>query len=46
LGVAERLYRLSIEREKPDMEREQGYQERDLVRFEESLQRQGGILTF
>ncbi len=39
LGVAERLYRLSIEREKPDMEREQGYQERDLVRFEESLQR-------
>lgn len=39
LGVAQRLYRLSIERQKPDAQRELGYQERDLVRIEESMKR-------
>lgn len=39
LGVAERLYRLSIEKQKPDMDREPGYQERDIVRIEESMKR-------
>jgi hypothetical protein len=39
LGVAKQLYRLSLEREKADIEREPGYQERDLVRIEESLKR-------
>ena len=34
LGAATQLYRLSIERAKPDAEREQGYQERDLPTFE------------
>ena len=39
LGVAKRLYRLSIEREKPDMEREPGYQERDIERIAEGMKR-------
>lgn len=32
LGTAHHAYRLSIEREKPDMEREEGFQDRDLER--------------
>lgn len=39
LSAARKLYRLSVEGEKPDMEREPGYQERDLTRFRESMQR-------
>lgn len=39
LGVAERLYRLSIERQKPDMEREPGFQERDIERIAEGMKR-------
>ena len=38
-SVAGRLYRLAIEKEKPDTERESGYQERDMTRFKQSLQR-------
>ncbi|HEY0660416.1 MAG TPA: S46 family peptidase [Lysobacter sp.] len=34
IGAATQLYRLSIERAKPDAEREQGYQQRDLPQFE------------
>ncbi|MFC3550249.1 S46 family peptidase [Lysobacter cavernae] len=34
LGAATQLYRLSIERAKPDAQREQGYQQRDLPTFE------------
>jgi len=34
LGTAVSLYRLSLERAKPDAERESGYQERDLPRIE------------
>jgi hypothetical protein len=34
IGAAVQLYRLSIERAKPDADREQGYQERDLPAFE------------
>lgn len=37
LSAATRLYRLAIEQEKPDAEREPGYQERDLERFEQYL---------
>ncbi len=37
LGAARTLYRLSRERLKPDMERESGYQERDLGRIGQSL---------
>ena len=37
LGVATTLYRLAVEREKPDAEREAGYQERDLPNIEGSL---------
>ncbi|MCP3978093.1 MAG: S46 family peptidase [bacterium] len=39
LSTARRLYRLSRESGKPDAEREPGYQERDLKRFEERLTR-------
>lgn len=39
LGAAERLYRLSVEKEKPDAEREAGYQERDLSFIKQSLSR-------
>ncbi len=38
LGVAERLYRLSIERQKPDAERKPGYQERDMGFFKQGMQ--------
>ncbi len=37
VGVATQLYRLSIEREKPNTERESGYQERDLPAIEGGL---------
>jgi hypothetical protein len=39
LGAARTLYRLSREREKPDQEREPGYQDRDLTRIRERLTR-------
>ena len=39
LRAARRLYRLSRERQKPDGQREPGYQERDLVRIRERLKR-------
>lgn len=38
-GTAARLYRLALESEKPDAEREPGYQERDLTRFKQGLKR-------
>ncbi len=37
LGAAQRLYRLSVEKEKPNEERESGYQERDLTFIENSM---------
>jgi hypothetical protein len=37
IGAATELYRLSIERGKPDAQREQGYQQRDLPAFEGGL---------
>ncbi|MFD1215213.1 MULTISPECIES: S46 family peptidase [Microbulbifer] len=39
LSAAQRLYRLSLEKQKPNMEREPGYQERDMTRFTESMKR-------
>lgn len=39
LRAARRLYRLSRERQKPDEQREPGYQERDLARIRERLKR-------
>ncbi|NMP33143.1 S46 family peptidase [Thalassotalea sp. M1531] len=39
LSAAKRLYRLAIEKQKPDAERESGYQERDFDRIKQSLQR-------
>ena len=38
LSAAQRLYRLSKERQKPDDERKSGYQERDMDFFEQSMQ--------
>jgi hypothetical protein len=38
LGAARRLYRLAKEREKPDMEREPGYQDRDMTFFRQRMQ--------
>lgn len=38
LSAARRLYRLSKENQKPDAERESGYQERDMSFFKERLQ--------
>ena len=38
LSAARRLYRLSVENEKPDADREPGYQERDITRFTQSLE--------
>ena len=38
LSAAQRLYRLSKERELPNAEREPGYQERDMTFFRQSLQ--------
>ncbi len=37
--TASRLYRLAHEKQKPDMERERGYQERDMNRFTQGLKR-------
>jgi len=39
LGAARKLYRLAVEGEKPDAEREPGYQQRDLTRFTEGMRR-------
>ena len=39
LGAAQRLYRLSLERQKPDEAREPGFQERDMTFFAESMKR-------
>ncbi|MBT1443878.1 S46 family peptidase [Shewanella sp. JM162201] len=39
LGAANSLYRLAKEKQKPDAEREQGYQERDLKMFADKLKR-------
>ncbi|MDM7860471.1 S46 family peptidase [Alteromonas sp. ASW11-36] len=39
LVVAKRLYRLAIEKQKLDADREPGYQERDLPRIEQQMQR-------
>ena len=36
-GTAARLYRFAVEQEKPDAEREPGYQARDLSRFQQSM---------
>lgn len=38
-NTAKRLYRLANEQQKPDAEREMGYQERDLERFSASMKR-------
>lgn len=38
-GTARRLYRLSRERERPDADREPGYQERDMLPFKQRLER-------
>jgi hypothetical protein len=37
LSTANRLYRLSIENKKPNVERQRGYQERDIASFEQSM---------
>nr|WP_223857998.1 S46 family peptidase [Salinimonas profundi] len=39
LSAAQRLYRNAIEQQKPDAEREPGYQDRDQSRLKESMQR-------
>jgi len=39
MSSASRLYRLALENQKPDIERESGYQERDLKRFKQSMKR-------
>lgn len=39
MSSASRLYRLALENQKPDIERESGYQERDLNRFKQSMKR-------
>ena len=36
-ATAERLYRYAVERQKPDAEREPGYQDRDLSRLQQSM---------
>ena len=38
LSTAQRLYRLAQERQKPDAEREPGFQERDMTMFRQGLQ--------
>ena len=38
LSTAQRLYRLSVERQKPDAEREPGYQKRDMAFFKQSME--------
>jgi len=37
LTTANKLHRLAIEKQKPNLERERGYQERDIARFEQSM---------
>ena len=37
ISTARRLYRLAVEKQKPNSERESGYQERDLPRIKSSL---------
>ena len=37
LNTANRLYRLSLESKKPNVERKSGYQERDIASFEQSM---------
>ena len=37
LTTANRLHRLAIEKQKPNLERESGYQERDIARFKQSM---------
>lgn len=39
LGAAQQLYRLSLERQKPDDAREPGFQERDMTLFAEGMKR-------
>ncbi|QOL24487.1 S46 family peptidase [Thalassotalea sp. LPB0316] len=39
MGVSKRLYRLAHEKTKPDAERKQGYQERDMNRFTQGMKR-------
>ena len=39
LSAAQRLYRLSLERQKPDADREPGFQERDMTFFTQSMRR-------
>lgn len=39
LSAAKRLYRLAIEKQKPDADREPGFQERDMDRIKQGLQR-------
>jgi hypothetical protein len=39
LGAAQSLYRLSVQRAKPDVGRDQGFQERDWIRIREALDR-------
>lgn len=39
LGAAKTIYRLAKEKEKPDLERQQGYQERDFDRIEQGQKR-------
>ncbi|MFD2167430.1 S46 family peptidase [Thalassotalea euphylliae] len=39
IGVSKRLYRLANERQKPDAERKQGYQDRDMNRFKQGMKR-------
>ena len=39
LGVAKRLYRLSIEKQKDDVQRDRGFQERDMRRFTQGMKR-------
>ena len=38
ISNSRRIYRLSKERQKPDMQRESGYQERDMLRIRQGLQ--------
>ncbi len=37
LTSANKLHRLAVEKQKPNIERERGYQERDIARFEQSM---------
>lgn len=37
LSTANRLHRLAVEQQKPNLDRERGYQERDIARFEQGM---------